>query len=107
MQHLKCNTCGNRYHWREAFSKFGFDDGDGKIQTILVGRILQKAGYEVSYFWWRPHNMIIFSIRKDGIKYMTNRNSGYCIGYTDPIEYLPIEILELLEEEFPTKIIFR
>jgi len=74
---------------------FGFDDGEAKIQTIFIGRSLQNAGYDVGYFWWRPHNMIIYSIRKDGI------------GYSDPIDYLPIKILELLEDQFPTRILFR
>ncbi len=32
------NSCGHSYHWEwvEAFSKFGFSDGDGHIKTYLV-----------------------------------------------------------------------
>ncbi len=107
MQHLTCKHCGNRYHWREAFSKFGFDDGEVKVQTSFIGRALENAGYEVSYFWWRPHNMIIYSIRKGDIEYMPINTSRHGIGYTDPVDYLPIEILELLEDQFPTTILFR
>ena len=107
MSHNKCKCCGNSYHWREAFAKFGHKDGDGQIQTFRVGHTLQKAGYHVSYLWWRPHNIIIFSIRRNGIEFMPSKYSGYCIGYSDPVEYLPVDILKILEEEFPTPILFR
>jgi len=50
MQHLQCRHCGNKYHWREAFSKFGFDDGEVKVQTTFIRRALENAGYEVSCF---------------------------------------------------------
>jgi len=106
MHHLQCRHCGNKYHWREAFSKFGFADGDGDIKTPHIAEALEFAGYEVSCFWWRPHNMIIYSIRKGGIEYMPLNKSRNGIGYTDPIDYLPIEILELPEEQSPTKILF-
>jgi len=107
MTRYKCKCCGSSYHWREAFAKFGHDDGDGQIQTLRVGHALQKAGYGISYFWWRPHNIIIMSIRKNNIEYMPIKISCYSIGYSDPIEYLPVEILEILEKEFPTPILFR
>ncbi len=107
MSNCKCRYCGNAYHWREAFSKSGHNDGDGYIQTLRIGYTLKKAGYRVSYFWWRPHNMIIMSIRKNDIEYMPINTSRHGIGYTNPLDYLPIEILELLEDQFPTTILFR
>ena len=103
---MKCKHCGNCYHWKDAFSKFGYNDGDGQIQTFRVGHALQKAGYRVSYFWWRPHNIIIFSIKKNSIEFMPKKYSSHSIGYSDPIEYLPVDILKILEKEFPTPILF-
>jgi hypothetical protein len=37
---------------------------------------------------------------------MPIKTNNYRIGYDDPLDYLPIYILELLEEQFPTKILF-
>jgi len=107
MSNCKCRYCGNAYHWREAFSKFGHNDGDGYIQTLRIGYALKKAGYRVSYFWWRPHNMIIMSIRKNDIEYMPIKNPAFTLGYSDPVEYLPLNILRILEKEFPSPILFR
>ncbi len=107
MQHLQCRHCGNKYHWREAFSKFGFDDGDGKVGTQIIAKALENAGYKVRYFWWQPHSMVIYSIKKGDIEYMPFNKSYHGLGYTDPIDYLSVEILKLLEEEFPTRILFR
>jgi len=106
MQHLKCNHCGNSYHWSEAFSKFGFDDGDGKVQTQLVAQTLEDAGYYVKYSKWFMHNELIYSIRKDGIQFMPVNNPNYSIGYDDPYKYLPENILYLLDSEFTTVSIF-
>lgn len=43
-----CETCGGDYHWQweEAFDKFGFNDGDGQVETWQVADVLSKAGYE-------------------------------------------------------------
>jgi len=49
MQYLKCKHCGNRYHWREDFSKFGFNDGDGNIKTAHIAEALEFASYYVKY----------------------------------------------------------
>ena len=63
----KCEHCGNRYHWSHAFSKFGYDDGDGKIGTSEVAELLESEGYEVCYGRWLAHNTLIFSIKKEDI----------------------------------------
>jgi len=106
MHDLKCKTCGNAYHWSHAFAKFGFDDGNGSIGTHDVSSALEKAGYSVRYARWNLHNIIIFSIQKDGIEYIPRDNSNYRIGYDDPKKYLPVEILSLLDTAFPVGRIF-
>lgn len=107
---MKCEHCGNRYHWKHAFSKFGYDDGNGTVETPLIANTLEDAGFTVKCAPYGPHNTIITSIRKDGWEYMPSpflgSGSAYRIGYSDPIEYFPIEILELLEKEFPSPILF-
>ena len=45
----KCAHCGNCFHWREAFAKFGYDDGDGNVQIKAVANILEDSGYAVKY----------------------------------------------------------
>jgi len=107
MQHLQCRHCGNKYNWREAFSKFGFDDGEGEIKTPHIAEVLEFAGYYVKYSKWLMHNELIYSIKKDGIEFMPIKTPEYKIGYDDPLDYLPTDILELLEEQFPTTILFR
>ena len=42
MVQSKCAHCGNRFHWCEAFAKFGYDDGDGQVQTQAVAEILRR-----------------------------------------------------------------
>ncbi len=101
MEHMKCKHCGNCYHWKDAFSKFGYNDGDGIIKTPLIAQAVENAGYQVKFSRWSPHNTIIYSIKRDGIEYMPNKNPNYLIGYDDPQEYLPIDILALLNTEFP------
>ena len=85
-----------KYHWREAFNKFGYDDGDGDIETPLVARILEDAGYAVKYSRWSPHNTIIYSIQKDGMEFMPVNDLKYRIGYDDPRDYLPCNILFIM-----------
>jgi len=104
---MKCEHCGNCYQWKNAFSKFGYDDGDGNVITPEVAQVLEKSGYDVKFGVWQTHNTIIYSIKKDGWEYMPSRFTGHAIGYSDPVEYLPVDILKLLEKEFPTPILFR
>ena len=103
MVHAICNSCSHSYHWEwvEAFSKFGFDDGDGHVKTYLVSFVLQKAGYAVRIGKWLAHNEIIFSISKDGIDYLPNIGSGFTSGYDHPYKVLPRKIIELLDKAFP------
>jgi len=97
----KCLNCGNKYqwNWEEAFDKFGFGDGDGQIETYRVQEVLQSAGYEVESDQWGLHNIVIDSIKKDGLELMPDEDTGFAIGYDCPRKYLPKEIINLLDEE--------
>lgn len=106
MTDMKCKHCGNSYHWHHAFAKFGYDDGDGKIQTPYIASILEEAGYTVQYSHWSLHNTIISSIAKDGIEYMPLGNPRIFIGYDDPATYLPLDIQILLDDRIPPTRIF-
>ena len=58
-----------RYHqweWEDAFSKFGFGDGDGWNGTHEVEGEIESLGYEVVTDTWGCHNYMIFDIKKDG-----------------------------------------
>ncbi|MCU7829162.1 MAG: hypothetical protein KZQ85_08865 [Candidatus Thiodiazotropha sp. (ex Myrtea sp. 'scaly one' KF741663)] len=101
MTSWKCPTCGNRYDWHHAFAKFGYDDGDGAVETPRIARILEDAGYAVATARFGPHNTIITSIRKNGIEYMPVLDPHICIGYDDPATYLPQEIQNLLNHNVP------
>ena len=103
----RCIHCGNRYHWREAFSKFGYDDGDGKVETPSIARLLQDCGYTVKYSRWGPHNTIIFSIQKDGIEHMPLHDTRFVIGYDDPQIYLPECIQDILNQKVPPVMLFQ
>ena len=81
---------------RGLFAKFGYDDGDGQVQTRAVAKILEDFGYKVKYSRWGPHNTIIFSIVKDGVEYMPLKNPQFVIGYDDPKIYLPDSIRDIL-----------
>jgi hypothetical protein len=102
----KCPTCGNRYHWHHAFSKFGYDDGDGLVDTPRIAGILEDAGYSVHTARFGPHNTIITSIRKNECEYMPLLDPRVCIGYDDPETYLPRDILNLLNAECPPPRLF-
>ena len=95
------STDNDPWDWSEAFSKFGFDDGDGYVQTPYVARVLEGAGYSVKYSRWSPHNTLIYSIKKDDLELMPLNNPKYRIGYDNPRNYLPSDIVELLDETFP------
>jgi uncharacterized Zn-finger protein len=102
----KCEYCGNRYHWSHAFSKFGYNDGDGSIETPQIAELLEGEGYEVNYGRWIAHNTLIFSIKKDGMELMPLDNSRIRIGYDDPKIYLPEDIQAILNNKISRTGIF-
>lgn len=101
-----CDTCGGEYHWNwtEAFDKFGFNDGDGQVETWQVESVLSEAGYTVKVDGWGLHNTVIISIKKEGVEQIPYDNSDYQFGYDDPRNFLPAEIVKLLDEKLPCSV---
>ena len=100
----ECINCGSvtfRWRWEEAFDKFGFSDGDGQNETGQVEGVLSDAGYEVKMDAWGLHNEVIVSIKQDGQELIPFDDPEIAFGYTDPREYLPAEIITLLDAAFP------
>jgi hypothetical protein len=91
-----CESCGARHDWtwEEAFQKFGFGDGDGLVMTDSVAGVLIDAGYAVESQQWGLHNVIITSIKLDGVEQIPE---GTTLGYDDPRGYLPAAIVALLD----------
>ena len=96
---LTCPDCKCRrdWCWEEAFDKFGFDDGDGVVMTDTVANALRSAGYFVRVEPWGFHNDVITSIRRDGTDQIPDCTT---IGYDNPRDYLPEEIVDLLDQPF-------
>lgn len=85
--------------WEHAFSKFGFGDGEFCL-TYAVADTLEREGYEVVYRPWGIHNETISSIKLDGVEFMPIGNAEFCVGYSDPRDYLPVEIISCLDKYF-------
>jgi len=94
-----CPTCGQRHHWswEDAFCKFGFEDGDGLVMTETVADALRAHGYTVTTLLWGFHNVIITDIIRDGVEIIPETAVR---GYDDPRDYLPDEVVALLDKEF-------
>jgi len=97
----ECNTCGGQiqWYWEEAFSKFGFMDGDGQVETENVAEGLRHAGYDVTVTEWGVHNTVISSIVQNGVELISDDIE---FGYDNPRDYLPKAIIELLDDSFPS-----
>ena len=95
-----CPTClsARNWSWTEAFDKFGFDDGDGLVMTHVVVKALRRAGYAVTAEPWGWHNVTITSIRLKRVQMIPEDAN---LGYDDPRDYLPKEIIDLLDQAFP------
>ena len=52
------------WEWQDAFSKWGFMDGDGWNGTHLVSEFIESLGYEVECDTWGIHNYLILDIRE-------------------------------------------
>lgn len=100
MSTCTCPTCGNPYSWdwEEAFVKFGFGDGEGLVMTEHVAAKLRQAGYAVTIEPWGCHNVTIASIKRDGVELIPFDSINF--GYDDPRDYLPAEIIDLLDDAF-------
>lgn len=96
-----CTSCGAKltWRWQEAFDKFGYDDGDGLVETPLVVDELESHGYRCKAVELGMHNTVIVSITTaDGTELIP---AGTRIGYADPRTYLPGEVIALLDRAFP------
>jgi hypothetical protein len=99
-----CECCGGQiaWSWTEAFEKFGFNDGDGQIMTYVVRDVLTEAGFEVTDHHWGLHNVVIVSIVcPTRGELMPGDASGVQVGYDDPRDYLPADIIALLDRALP------
>ena len=88
-----------QWSWTEAFDKFGFEDGNGLIETDTVAAVLTLAGYVVCTTSWGSHNYIIASIKHDGVEQIPL--DSIRLGYDCPHNYLPATIIKLLDDELP------
>lgn len=87
------------WEWEEAFSKFGFGDGDGPNFTREVEEFLYDIGWSAEVDNWGIHNFMIMDITgANGEKPMAKAT----VGYDCPRTYLPTELVEQLDEKFPT-----
>lgn len=88
--------------WEEAFDKFGFDDGDGLVFTNLVIETLQTMPdrtLSIQDTVWGAHNQVITEI-KDGDTILWG-DSVCDVGYSDPRDVLPPDIIAYLDTVFP------
>ena len=88
------------WEWEEAFSKFGFEDGDGWNGTCLIHDFLRSLGYEVDSDYWGIHNYMIQSIKTKKDKELMDWDKNQ-IGYDSPRNYLPKRLIAKLDKEFP------
>jgi len=95
-----CKNCGGEFQWEwaEAFNKFGFNDSDGQVEESKVENALIHAGYKVSVEAWGLHNTIIYSIKKAGAELVSPEA---IVGYDDPYDYSPQDIISFLDAVFP------
>jgi len=102
MPTAECTRCGGTLHWRweEAFDKFGFGDGDGQVMTDTVAQELERHGYAVQMAEWGLHNTVIDAIAKDGASFIPAEAN---LGIESPRNYLPKEIIALLDAAFPNE----
>lgn len=101
MSITRCPTCNENHSWSwdDAFSKFGFDDGDGLVMTDHVAAALRRKGYTVKVEPWGCHNVTITSIKNRKGRELIPEGINY--GYDDARDYLPKRIVKLLDRAFP------
>jgi len=90
------------WHWREAFDKFGFDDGENLFNgTDEVAGEIERLGYDVSCDFWGNHNYLITSICPKGSEENLLENTDdFQRGYTDPRKALPEFVIRHLDEVY-------
>ena len=94
------------WSWEEAFSKWGFNDGDGIVMTDEVAKAIRELGYEVEADTWGIHNTVITSIVKEEDSFDLSGDVLSLIEYNQFIgddirEHLPADLVEHLDRKFP------
>lgn len=90
------------WSWEEAFSKFGFEDGDGWNGTSLVSDFIESLGYSTECENWGMHNYLIVKLfMPDSTEVLCPLDEmGKGWGYREPRGYLPQTLVRALDEEF-------
>ena len=93
------------WEWEEAFSKWGFNDGDGLVMTHEVAMAIQQLpGYHVEYDKPGCHNCYILKITYyDEEVYGVDNSVDYTPGYDDPHSMLDEAVIEHLDRTFGKK----
>jgi len=104
------------WSWEDAFSKWGFDDGDGPNFSEEVANVIRSAGYKVECDVWGCHNYMIMDIwdandnhvfgnvdSSDTHAWRLRGEEGGLptVGYDEPRDFLPKELIELLDQALP------
>ena len=93
-----------RWNWDEAFSKFGFGDGDGEFNgTAEVATFIRSKGYEVECDSWGMHNYMIMDVIKVDPKTGVGVSivpKDITVGYDHPSGWLPKSLLTALNKKF-------
>ena len=92
-----------QWDWSEAFSKFGFGDGDSWVGTYVVADFLRDEGYKVDYDSWGCHNVCISELRdKNGVSLLPDEDAtgDDSLGYAEPEDYLPESLVKKLDKHF-------
>lgn len=76
-----------KWSWREAFSKFGFQDGDGWNGTDIVAEYMEKTFDVVTERdSWGCHNYLILDVLcKNGVSQIPN---SVTVGYDEPDKWM-------------------
>jgi len=95
--------CDYQWLWEDAFYEHGFQSGEGQIETYRVECVLTDSGYNVETDQFGTNNIVITSIKKDRRELLPVHYAGFNFGEDDPRDYLPGEIIQLLDKELPEK----
>ena len=75
------------WSWREAFDKFGFQDGDGWNGTDIVADYIEETFNVVTQRdSWGCHNYLILDVLcKNGVSQIPN---NFTVGYDEPDQWM-------------------
>lgn len=93
-----CANCGapKTWNWEDAFLSYGFDNGANSKTTTVVST-LEANGYTTALATYAD-NEFIENITKDGVEQISQHD---WIGETDPRDFLPADIIALLDHKHP------